>query len=329
MRIRFSFKKLLKMDGFKSSFKTHITNHILLKQSLGYKYELEKDKLKQFDEFVLYKYSNVTNLSKEIVLKWCERRENETQSGQSIRASVIRQFAKYMVSIDIDTYVVPDKYFTRGNKYIPYIYSKEELYKFFREIDRYKGNKYSSMAKIIFRMFYMCGLRLSEVKYLHVQDVDVADGILTINNSKNGKSRFVPMSEELIVLCRDFSNSTHLFSDAQDFFFSVSNKAISSASIYGIFRKTLLKVNIPHMGRGKGPRIHDFRHTFAVNCLRKLSMEKKNLLAYLPILRTYMGHTTFKETAYYLRMTADVYPNIERTLEQNYSGLIPEISEDV
>lgn len=317
------------MDEFRSPFKSHITNHIMLKRSLGYKYVLEKDKLKQFDEFVSHEYPDATNLSKEIVLKWCERRENETQSSQSIRASIIRQFAKYMVLIDLDAYVIPDKYFTRGSQYIPYIYSNEELYKFFKEIDRYKGDKYSPMARMIFRMFYMCGLRLSEVRFLCVKDVDVVESILTINNSKNGKSRLVPMSKELVILCRDFFNSTHLLSSPQDFFFSIHNNTVSSSSIYGIFRKTLLKVNISHMGRGKGPRIHDFRHTFAVNCLRKFSMEKKDLLAYLPILRTYMGHTTFRETAYYLRMTADVYPNIERVLEQNYSAIIPEINEDI
>ena len=48
-------------------------------------------------------------------------------------------------------------------------------------------------------------------------------------------------------------------------------------------------------------------------------------MVYLPILRTYLGHDSFRQTAYYLRLTAGVFPAITLKLESMYPDLIPEL----
>jgi len=68
-----------------------------------------------------------------------------------------------------------------------------------------------------------------------------------------------------------------------------------------------------------------FRHSHAVYCLKKWVKQEKDLMAYLPVLKTYMGHESFKETAYYLRLTADVFPDITLKIETKYPGIIPEL----
>lgn len=67
------------------------------------------------------------------------------------------------------------------------------------------------------------------------------------------------------------------------------------------------------------------RHTYAVHCLKKWVEQGKDLTAYLPVLKTYMGHDTFEETAYYLRLTADVFPYITLRLETRYPEIIPQL----
>ncbi len=59
--------------------------------------------------------------------------------------------------------------------------------------------------------------------------------------------------------------------------------------------------------------------------LKKWTLEDKDLIAYLPILKTYLGHETFRETAYYLKLTADVYPNITEKVEEIYNNLVPSL----
>ena len=66
-----------------------------------------------------------------------------------------------------------------------------------------------------------------------------------------------------------------------------------------------------------------------MHCLKKWSIEGKDLMTYLPILRVYLGHDSFEETAYYLRMTADVFPEITLKLDTLYSDLIPVMEVDV
>lgn len=45
----------------------------------------------------------------------------------------------------------------------------------------------------------------------------------------------------------------------------------------------------------------------------------------LPKLRVYLGHDSFEKTVYYLRLTADVFPEITLKLENLYSDLIPKL----
>jgi integrase len=99
-------------------------------------------------------------------------------------------------------------------------------------------------------------------------------------------------------------------------------------NVYKNFRKFLWQAGISHNGRGHGPRVHDFRHAYAVHCLKKWVEQEKDLAAYLPVLKTYLGHDSFEETAYYLRLTADVFPEITLKLETWYPGIIPVLEGD-
>lgn len=310
-------------------FKADIQDFIELKQSVGYKYVTEAGGLKRFDNFMLDRYPAADSLTKEIVMQWCEKRAYEAQANLCARASVIRQFAIYLDNLGLKAYIIPKNYFSSGGKYIPYIYTDGELKRFFDETDKCH---YCSecpyrhlVMPILFRMLYSCGLRVSEARLLKVEDVDLGRGILTVNHSKNDNSRLVPMSDELTRECRLYSKEVHFHSDSERYYFPLKeNIPLTNGNVYKNFRRFLWKAGISHRGRGFGPRIHDFRHTFAVHRLKKWSEEGKDLLTYLPVLRTYLGHDSFEETAYYLRLTADVYPDIMLKLETRYADLIPE-----
>lgn len=315
-------------------FKTYIQEFIELKQAVGYKYLTEAGHLKRFDTFTVENYHSVDALSKEIVLDWCSKKSYEKQGNLCSRVSVIRQFSMYLDNIGVHAYIIPKNYFKSGETYVPHIYSGDELKQFFQETDKchycYECPYRHLIMPILFRMIYTCGLRLSEARLLKVKDVDLHLGILTINHSKKDNNRLVPMSDELTKRCQDYSNMVHTHSDLERYYFPlINNTPMTIANIYKNFRKFLWKAGISHGGRGYGPRIHDFRHSFAVHCLKKWSMEGKDLMTYLPILRVYLGHDSFEETAYYLRLTADVFPEITLKLETIYADLIPEINGDV
>ena len=313
-------------------FKEHLQNHVKLKQAIGYKYNTEAEHLQRFDKFVSYHYPNTTILTKEIVLNWCKKKSYEAQANQCSRVSIIRQFAKYLDSIDVEAYIVPKGYYPTERQYIPYIYTADELSKFFTETDKcqysYECPHRHQIMPVIFRMIYMCGLRASEARLLKVTNVDLENGVLTINHSKKDNSRLVPMSDTLIERCRNYSKVVHPYYIEEDYYFpALNSKPMTIGNLYKNFRRFLWQAKISHGGRGHGPRIYDFRHTYAVHCLKKWVKQDKDLTIFFPVLKTYMGHDSFEETAYYLRMTADVFPNITLKIERKYLDIIPQLEE--
>lgn len=316
---------------YEGPFKCHIQNHVKLKQTL-YKYDTEAAHLKRFDKFTLEKYPSAKTLTKEIVLDWCCKKTYEATANQLSRTSIIRQFGKYLDSIGVKAYIIPKGYYPQEKQYIPYIYTGDELAKFFIETDKCR---YSCecphrhlIMPIIFRMIYMCGLRLSEARLLKVSDVDLNNGVLSIHHSKKDNSRLVPMSDSLIKRCRNFSKKVHPYPIAERYYFpALNDKPMTTRNVYHNFRRFLWRARISHGGMGHGPRIHDFRHSYAVHCLKKWVEQKKDLAVYLPVLKTYMGHDSFQETSYYLRMTADVFPDITLKIETQYPGIIPKLEE--
>ena len=96
-------------------------------------------------------------------------------------------------------------------------------------------------------------------------------------------------------------------------------------NIYKIFRRFLWKAGISHTG--DSTRVHDFRHAYCIYRLKQWAQQDRDLMVLIPMMRTYLGHQTFHETAYYLRWTADVFPDIRMKLEKCYKDIIPEREE--
>jgi len=130
------------------------------------------------------------------------------------------------------------------------------------------------------------------------------------------------MSEQLTERCRNYAEMVHGTDSPHKYFFPAPDGGmIPGINIYTNFRKFLHKAGISHGGRGKGPRINDFRHTFAVHSLKRMVLAGKDLAVYHQVLKTYMGHSFFKYTAYYLQLTKDMFPDIRTKVETHYNEL--------
>lgn len=170
---------------------------------------------------------------------------------------------------------------------------------------------------VFFRLLYASGMRLTE-----------AAGMITVTNAKLGKHRQLPVSPEMLVRLRDFHAAAHTISGPEDWFFpGFGGRPMTLSNVENNFRKFLWQAGISHGGRSKGPRVHDFRHTFAVHCLRRWVLAGKNLNVYLPVLQAYLGHVELRDTAYYLHLTADLFPNITAQMEAATGDVIPKAGE--
>lgn len=95
-------------------------------------------------------------------------------------------------------------------------------------------------------------------------------------------------------LIRYLKKYTAQLPENREWFFPSPFGHYSRGTIYQNFRELLLLSNIPHTG--KGPRIHDFRHTFAVHTLEKQLADGYDPMVIVPRLAAYLGHKNYSDT---------------------------------
>jgi len=316
---------------FKSILSELIAGYIEEKRAVGYKYIKGASLLKCFDTLITREHLGEKKLSKELVSLWTGKKPNETERNRNTRISMERGFAKYMVCLGYEAYIYPDVVVSISRySYVPYIFSEEELKRIFIVCDNYPVSNVSPNRHLIlpflFRMLYGCRLRISEALHLKLNDVDFNEGTLFIRNTKFGKERIVPMTETVTEHCLLYISKIHKYKSCNTFLFpSPFRRCYKESTIYKLFREILWSAGISHSG--KGPRLHDIRHSFAVHCLKKWVLRKEDLTNLLPYLSAYLGHVDLRGTQHYLRLTADLYPEIIASVEQSFSSLIPAIND--
>lgn len=315
-----------------SNFKLYIEGLIEQKRSLGFPYDSSARILEQFDAFCAAYYPDETMLTKEAIMHWAQRRPGEHVNGCIRRISPIRQLAKYMNRLGIPAYCIPPGIPGKGIRYIPHIFTDDELRAFFFEVDRCPASHSSPtrllVIPVFFRVLYCCGLRLSEARLLNVEDVDLQTGKLVIRQSKGHKDRNVMLSEDVLALCRRYNSKvSRLIPDRFAFFPNPSGKPYHIPTIEEWFHFFWNKTGITHIS-GNSPRIHDFRHTFAVKRLNLWVQEGKDLNACLPYLCIYLGHTHLTATDYYLHLVPEFFPQFKEKSLEKWSHLIPEVNHE-
>lgn len=313
---------------FNGVFAKNIEDYLEEKKSIGNKIESYIYPLKSFDTFTIECNLNSNILTKDLLHTWLKLRPNEKRKNQAYRACKIRDFSKYMNMLDSKNYMLPKRIYSCNDKYNAYIYSEKEIHLIFNEIDslvnkQSNKQKKNRSSQIIFRLLYMCGLRISEVLNIKLKDFDYEQKSLVIRHAKKDKDRIIPINDELNNLIMKYIEIFHTYSDGNTYlFYGRNNNPYTRFTIYERFRVILEKCGIEHNNE---QCLHSFRHTFSVHCLKKWIQEGKDLKVYLPILKTFLGHDSFNETTYYLELTSDVYPNITEMVEKKYNNVIPKL----
>lgn len=304
-----------------------IEDFIIFKRAQGYKYIIEENTLYRFSIFSTgYSFSENV-IPESMLVDWFKQKPGEKVSTQYGRCSCTHVFLRYAIDYGYKV-SLPEIPKPHIKKYIPYIFTSQEINAFFTACDTFKpyaGSHRHEIIPVLFRLLYGCGLRASEASNLKMEDVDLFNGVITIHEAKNGKDRYVPMSPSVIYAMQWFHNRVHINAlEGYSFFFTGKyNDYISRHKIYHWFRLCLDKAGIVHMGKGRGPREHDLRHSFCVHSLRKLYLAGIDLYCTLPVLSVYVGHKSISATQYYLRLTADMYPDICSRIEKEFGQIIP------
>jgi len=237
---------------------------------------------------------------------------------------MVRGFAKYASVFDSRT-EIPQRSLLR-NKYPrprPYIYSKREMEQLLRAAWHWRRDRSRRTYYTLIGLLAVSGLRLGEAIRLQVDDVDLANGILTIRKTKFGKSRLVPIHSSTTMRLREYKRRRDEFLGSRPstkFFVTRNGTAFSGPNLRVVFRKLLVRTGIHPSPLGKAPRFHDLRHTFAVRTLIDWYRSGNDIEARLPVLSTFLGHVRVRDTYWYLNEHPELMRLAVQRLDARWGG---------
>ena len=303
-----------------------------LKCATGLKYDTGAKTLRQF---VRYCKQNIHTdyLPEDAIYNWITDTKNQSIKTKNNLNGVLTGWAKYVFSLGYIPLRLPSIRYSRNTAFVPHIFTDEELEKIWNCVDNIRpSHQFPNMHRcipVLFRLLYGCGLRIGEALQIRLQDIDFDKNVITLYHTKLDRERLVPMSDSLAKVIKKYieSNGEITNGDMLIFFYR-KGEALSTHTIYGRFRLTLEKSGIPYEGKLRGPRLHDFRHTFAVRTMNRLFDKGNDLYVTLPIISAYLGHANLDTTEKYIRLTEDRLSTISNSMQLHIPEVFPEVKSD-
>lgn len=295
-----------------------------LKESMGYSRITYQPNIREFLSYCAENYPEATAITKTMFENWLQLQHFETNATHNSAVSRIREFARFQAAIGKETFIPDERYSVKKVQYIPYILSDDEMKKLFHAFDtlapHFEAPGREIIVPVLFRIMYCCGMRPSEPLNLLCEDVDLRNGDIYIRASKRKKDRHIIMSEELTALCRKYDS----IAGYRRFFFERwDGGKFPTHWMTNQFHICWRKSGLVKRGN---PRPYDLRHNYATRTLMRWTDESRDIMAMLPYLSTYMGHTCFSHTLYYVHLLPERLRKSAGIDWGKFWGMYPEVT---
>lgn len=295
---------------FKSDLAHVMDEFVAFKRSQGYDYRHGIRALRHFDGFLL-RWGHVgPQLTHEILSGYAASVRYLAPNTQYTRLTSARMFARWLRRFTPGSALIEHPGVKRPTLPRYYLYSQAELVSLIqaaRKMDETrKGTRQPRGLATLVGLLYVTGLRIGEALALSVGDIDLTAGRLTVRHGKLGKARNVALSPSVVAVLGHFLDTRFdrgVLRRESPLFLNTRGGRLGYSSVSESFRTLLRQCKIG-TGSSRGPRLHDLRHSFACDCLRKWYEEGGDVNVKLPILATAMGHVHIHDTQIYLHVTA-------------------------
>lgn len=290
----------------RSSMVSLVKRYLTYRRSLGYQLRGDGGVLLSFGRHV-DEIGHRGPINTGLVVEWAKR--TNSPANRTHRFNIVRDFVEYRALFDRGTEVPPKGMFgPSGNRRpTPHIYSDSEIAKLLKAAAHLRGKERLRPQTFVamFGLLACTGLRISEALTVTDEDVDLSAGLLTIRDSKFGKSRFVPLhpsATDALARYRQQRNRhlTRARVKPKAFFTDQKGKAIRYHRVETAFKSMRQEMGWDCPERLRLPRVHDLRHTFAVRRLLLWYEEGANIDQKISALATYLGHVNPTKTYWYL-----------------------------
>jgi len=305
-----------------------INQYVRYRRSLGEKFKTNETYLKAFCS-AIGPETIIRSVTDEMVRRFLYGKSEMITTGWFAKHTALLGLYQYAISRNYVTKIpLPKTLPKRPQGLIPYIYSQQELKLLFDGALTYQKNKSHIepyMVRIFLVLTYTLGLRVHETLSITLSDIDMYNLVMTIRQSKFYKSRLIPFNQQVKKILKTFlhwrKEHQQLQHGEAHLFMSQRNEPFNADTLRDIFQRIRNNAGIRREDRAAfQPRLHDLRHSFAVNRLVSWYRENKNVQQLLPILSIYMGHTYLAHTSVYLSMTDELLREANIRFEKYVKG---------
>jgi integrase len=285
-----------------TALEQHLNDYMAIRRGLGFKLTQEQRMLTRFIAFM--DQAGESTITVELAQRWATTPTGVGYAYLAQRMRAVRAFARYLHGIDPATEVPPLGLLpARRHRPIPHIYSPSEIGALMAAARTLRPALRAATMEVLIGLMACTGVRDSEAFALDRRDIDRANRLLRIRGSKFGKSREVLIHETtMAALDRYLARRDRLRPGGDRVCVLVSSwgARLSHKSVHPSFDQIRRASGVTGTPTGRVPRLHDLRHTFAVNTLIGWYRAGEDVAVKLPLLSTYLGHVDPAATYWYL-----------------------------
>ncbi len=309
------------------SLQARVEQYLVERRRLGFSGRSEKYPLRSFAKYV-QTIGHRGSLTIEVMANWarCDSHGSNDPLTWARRLKKLRTFLRWLQQFEPRTEVPDDSVFGRlPERLSPHIYSDQEIIDLLaaaRRLGPAPGLR-GAIYETLFGLIASTGMRISEALGLRNDDVDLKYGMLSIHQTKFGKSRQVPLHPSAVEALRRYRWIRDLAGDfAQEdapLFIGTRGRRrglpLDSRQVHRVFIALREQLGWRNRGAHHAPRIHDLRHTFVVRRILLWQSQGANVDQAMLSLSTYVGHAMVTNTYWYLSAVPELMALAGRRFE--------------
>jgi len=306
------------------SLRQELDRYLSVRRSLGYDLGTSERVLRRFVDFA--ETEQAQHITTAMFLRWQDAFGEAGRQTWAARFGMVRLFSQWLQGLDPKHEALPRGLIpSRSRRTRPYIYSAEEIAAIvdaaaeLRSVYGMRGHTCSTL----FGLIAATGLRISEALGLDADDIDLNEGVLRIRRGKLGKERLIPVADSVTRRLRTYAAERDrlLGLTPKSFFITCGGDRLGDCSARYNFALVCQQVGLrspQKYGRhGRGPRIHDLRHSFAARTIVDWYRTGKDPSREMIKLTTYLGHTSPENTFWYIEAVPELLELASHRVEQS------------
>jgi integrase len=301
-----------------------LERYLSVRRAFGYDLSSEERVLRKFTAFA--DAEEAEHITVELFLHWKACYGHASNNTWAARLGMVGGFATWLRGIDPQTELPPTGLIVgKFRRRRPYIFSEAQVAAMIEEAGRLRSpyGLRGWTCATLFGLIATTGLRISEALALETRHVDLRPATLTIERSKNGRSRVIPLADSTMARLLAYRNERDrlLGTDHESFFLFETGRCPTDCSARYNFAQVCQRIGLRAPQRfnrhGRGPRIHDLRHTFAVRTIMDWYRRGLDPDREMPKLSAYLGHTKPEDTYWYIEAVPELLQLASARAERN------------